>query len=90
MGSMSKKHFLFGASELHGAIVEIVNDYSGGIKFMELVTTLIDRYREHLSRSDKKNLPEVVEKIVRESDDLKVLEYTMKTLNRMKLFVYTP
>jgi hypothetical protein len=75
---------------LHDAIAKIVENSSGGIKFIELITVLASEYRHQLTETDIELLPERVEKVIRESNDLKILDYTFKSYNRSKMFVYTP
>lgn len=35
-------------------------------------------------------LPDLIEKTIRDSGELQILEYTYTVLNRKKMFVYTP
>jgi len=71
--------------ELHDQAVNIVIDNSGGIKFIELLFELI---RSQIELDE--NLPEQLERVLRESSVVKVLDYTYKQLNRSKMFIYTP
>jgi len=72
--------------ELHDEAVNIVTDNSGGIKFIELLFELIRSRQIGLDE----NLPEQLERVLRESSVVKVLDYTYKQLNRSKMFIYTP
>lgn len=72
---------------LHDIIVKIVDDNSGGIKFTELISVIISNHIENLDNIE--NLPDRLERIIRESKILSILEYTFRQLNRCKMFVYT-
>lgn len=72
--------------DLHDLAVEIVQDYSGGIKFTELLTVILSKDK---SASQIANFPDKLEKILRDSDKIKVLDYTHILLNRAKMFIYT-
>lgn len=73
--------------ELYNQALEIVKDHSGGIKFTELLTLILSKNK---SASQTSNFPDKLEIILRDSDELKVLDYTHKLLNRAKMFIYTP
>lgn len=72
-------------------ILEIIEDNSGGLKFTELLPNLITK----LINSNQSNFiehltPEFVEELITQTPELKILEYTFKSLNRQKMFIYTP
>jgi hypothetical protein len=72
---------------LHDLIVKIVDDNSGGIKFTELIATITAD--NHDSLDNIENFPDRLERVIRESKILNVLDYTFRDLNRCKMFVYT-
>lgn len=73
--------------ELHDIAVSIVLDHSGGIKFTELLTIILSK---DTSISQISNFPDRLETIIRNSNEVKVLDYTHKSLNRAKMFIYIP
>ena len=78
---------------IHDNILNIVNDNSGGIKFTELITILLTNYRHNLdgwqNDDNLDKLSDIIEKIIRESSDMKILNYTWILMKRTKMFVYT-
>lgn len=74
---------------LHDIILAQVVDHSGGIKFTELLTILTANATEN-DETLPDNFQDVVENTIRKSDKMKILDYTFTTLNRVKMFVYTP
>jgi hypothetical protein len=73
-------------------IVEIVNNHSGGTKYIDLVMSLVELdadFRKEYSFNSDKFLHDV-EWYCRNTESLKVLDYTMTSINRAKMFVYTP
>jgi hypothetical protein len=79
-------------SLLQQRIVEIVRDHSGGIKFLELVLDLAELdvdFRKEYSFNPDRFIYDV-EWYCRNTESLKVLDYTMTSMNRAKMFVYTP
>lgn len=71
-------------------ITKIVNDNSGGIKFTELIVNLIEAISKTDSGYEDDDIDiDSIELIIRESSDLKILDYTWHELNRSKMFVYT-
>jgi hypothetical protein len=79
---------------LHQDIVDIVNDTSGGIKFVELITRLMtsDHGIAMYRTIDTDRFLYDVEYICRHSVVVKVLDYTYDQMHihRAKMFVYTP
>ena len=64
----------------------ILHDFSGGIKFTELLVELNKRYRmESLD-------PDFIESTIRDCSELGLLEYgwDMGSVIRTKMFVFTP
>lgn len=70
-------------------VIKIVNDHSGGVKFLELITDMTTKYRENFQPICD-NFADRVEEIIRASDKVKILDYTYQALNRAKMFIYTP
>ena len=71
----------------------IVNEHSGGIKFVELVAKIgewVHTDKPRLSKKVIEDLPQHLEAEILKSKELKILYYTYKALNREKMFVYTP
>jgi hypothetical protein len=78
---------------LHELILDIVNDNSGGIKFIALMTEVIFRIKEGKANGFREipdDLDIYMEEIIRESKDMKILDYTWTKMKRAKMFVYTP
>jgi len=77
---------------LRAMILFVVESHSGGIKFTELIAELVAlaQKEEALKNSIHEDFPVLVENMIGEIEELKVLKYTWKTLNRSKMFVYTP
>lgn len=73
----------FYVEDIEKAIREIVEESSGGIKFVELLVKLNIRFSLKLPG------PEKIEEIVRNTPGVKVLDYIWKSENRSKMFVYT-
>ena len=80
---------------LRDRIQECIDDNSGGVKFVYLITYLTAKIYED-DRADKlpkdlDDFPEMVEKVITERmPSVGILEYTMGPggLNRTKMFVY--
>ena len=72
--------------KIQNAVREILEMHSGGIKFTELITEIVayNYFRPGEMDADE------IEKAVREMEGVKVLDYVWKSLNRSKMFVYTP
>jgi hypothetical protein len=70
-------------------IEKILDDHSGGIKFTELLGELIQIMYEN-EYIVPEDLPEKLEKLIREDTNFKILDYTWKSMNKAKMFVYTP
>ena len=75
--------------ELMKYVVKIVNDNSGGIKFTQLVTELVSTLFENNKNCNIVSA-EYIENLIKKSKNLKILTYTFHSLNREKLFIYTP
>jgi hypothetical protein len=76
---------------LHDQILAIVEDSSGGIKFIDLVSRAVFEASENgTTGKDLDDLPDLIEKEIRNSKDMKILEYTWRAMSRQKMFVYTP
>lgn len=71
--------------ELEEYIMQIMHENSGGIKFMELLSKL-------LNRPSIRDYADDLESYIRTqmSDRLLILEYEWISHNRIKMFVYTP
>jgi hypothetical protein len=70
-------------------IHEIVEEHSGGLKFTELMSKVVDWWI--FEKGDPNlDLVQKVEKDVRKSKKLKILIYTAHRWNREKMFIYTP
>jgi hypothetical protein len=67
----------------------IVNENSGGLKFIELLSILMTKYHDLFGEQERSGFPEVVEAVIRNSSDLKILDYTQQSMQRAKMFVYT-
>jgi len=76
-------------SMLHDAIKLVVNDNSGGLKFVELLSILMTKYHDKFEEQDNGEFPTIVEHVIRASTDLKILDYTWLQMERAKMFVYT-
>ena len=77
--------------ELKKLILEIVEDHSGGLKFIELLAELISKmYESNESKQIELLTPEFIEETIRKMPELKILKFTFKNLKREKMFVYTP
>jgi hypothetical protein len=72
-------------AQIKTAIMRIVEDFSGGLKFTDLVFQIALMVSENVVPAVK---PDELEKIVRDCPELKVLTYTWKSMNREKMFVY--
>jgi len=66
---------------LYQEILEILDYHSGGIKFTELIVDLAARHPVDIDD---------VEAVIRESKDIKILNYTWLSVKRAKMFIYTP
>jgi hypothetical protein len=64
----------------------ILDEHSGGIKFTELIVEIASCRYLDISEMDA----DEIEKVIREMEDVKVLDYVWKSMNRAKMFVYTP
>jgi len=65
----------------------ILENYSGGIKFTELLTLILPDVMT--LKIDTTDFSDRLEKVIRKSDDIKILDYTWKSAKRAKMFVYT-
>ena len=80
--------------ELTSEIENIVQAHSGGVKFIELTSELLEKYYTAKMLADTEALS--VDKIleaVKASAKLKILNYSYwmtPDFNREKLFIYTP
>ena len=73
--------------EIIDAVRQIVRDHSGGIKMMELIPELFDRFE------GVRIEPDHLENLIRDVDDLNILEYGWdmgEGVSRHKMFIYTP
>ena len=81
---------------LNEAILSIVNENSGGVKFTKLVTALVRMKVENgISdvHDDHVGFVYLVEKSCREMSEVEILEYAMllgNGIERLKMFVYIP
>lgn len=81
---------------LNETVVAIVEGHSGGIKFPELLFEVVVKIREGvvddvtIEDSESVSFPDRLEKAIQEHTDLEILEYTWRSINRAKMFVYTP
>lgn len=72
-----------------------LNEHSGGIKFVELVTDIVSHLGETLKKEDFatidfSELDYHIEKVISETSDIRILNYTWHSCNKQKMFVYTP
>ncbi len=79
--------------KLTDLIFQIVEDHSGGIKYLELLMEVLswhhDKPLAHLEIVDEQDLSVHIFNEIRGMKDVKVLEYNYRALNRTKYFVYT-
>jgi hypothetical protein len=64
-------------------IEDIVTSHSGGLKLTELIPELITK------RKNLKIKIETIIEVIDSSPNLRILEYTWRTNNRTKYFIYT-
>ena len=69
--------------KLKKLILEVVEDSSGGLKFTELLVKL-------MLKGGIFESPEELERIVRETKGVRVLDYVWHREKREKMFIYTP
>ena len=50
----------------------------------------MERHIEAFTEKELDELPDMLEKRIRESNDMKILEYTWVPEKKLKMFVYTP
>ena len=96
---------------LKEVILQIVNDNSGGIKFLDLLAEILARINNvdqmtidgngkvgvgvtyvtiiGLDTTDLRNIPDQILKAINECEELNILTYVYKPLNREKYFIYT-
>jgi hypothetical protein len=77
-------------------ILRFVEDHSGGIKFTELVhnlmATILDPGEAKyigVTKKQKEDFPDRIETLLRKSKEFKILDYTWRSQNRAKMFIYT-
>jgi hypothetical protein len=71
---------------IKNAARKIIEDHSGGVKFIELIADMVtDKYL-----GPEEVDPDEIENVIREMEDVKILDYVWKSMNRAKMFVYTP
>lgn len=74
-------------NRIKDGVRRILDEHSGGIKFTELIVDLIT-YR-HLESNEVD--PDEIEEVIRWGmEDVNILDYVWKSMNRAKMFVYTP
>lgn len=71
-------------TDLQKTILKIVDQNSGGIKFMKLIPLILE--------PDRLIDPDTLEVEIRDCPELDILEYAMQLddLERIKMFVYRP
>ena len=72
-------------------ILQIVDNNSGGIKFIALITALIERDARCRAFTDAKQFEDLVFSTVESTPELDILEYSMvlgDNLFREKMFIY--
>jgi len=74
--------------ELKKLILKIVTDYSGGIKFTELLTEIM-KYHYDKEKIKEDIVPDMVMNTIYDIPELKVLEYQYVPIKRLKYFIYT-
>lgn len=74
-------------------IYQIVEDHSGGVKYIELLMRVLSRHHdkplEELEKIDETDLSIYIFNEIKSMKDVCVLEYNYRVLNRTKYFVYT-
>jgi len=79
--------------KLTDLIFQIIEDHSGGVKYLELLMEVLSRHHDeplpHLEKVDEQDLSTHIFNEIRSMKDIKVLEYNYRALNRTKYFVYT-
>lgn len=68
--------------ELEKFIRNIIDENSGGLKYMDLLSQVVRS--SHREQADK------LEEIISKMEGIKVLNYTWHRLSREKMFIYTP
>lgn len=73
-----------------------VEEHSGGIKFTELLCHIMstilgaeDTIYIGMTKKQEENFPNRIEALLRKSKEFKILDYTWRSENRAKMFVYT-
>jgi hypothetical protein len=66
-------------------IENIVHEHSGGIKLTALVTELIKQKHHRVC-----GIEEEIMQAIHTNENLMILDYTWRSNNRVKSFVYTP
>ena len=79
-------------ASIHEIIPEILDDNSGGVKFMDLLVTVLEKHnkepiKEFLRVEDFK-IAHFLMGMLKEMDGVHIQEYTWKSMNREKFFVY--
>jgi ribosomal protein S6E (S10) len=77
-------------------IRRFVEDNSGGIKFMELISHLMmtilggeDTKFIGMTKKQEESFPDRIEALIRKSKEFKILDYTWRSGIKAKMFVYT-
>jgi hypothetical protein len=77
-------------------IRRFVEDGSGGIKFIELVSHLMctilggeDAKYVGMTKKQEKCFPDRIEALIRKSKEFKILDYTWRSQIKEKMFIYT-
>jgi hypothetical protein len=77
-------------------IRKFVEDHSGGIKFTELICKLMstilgaeDAKYIGMTKKQEEHFPDRIEALIRKSKEFKILDYTWRSENKAKIFVYT-
>jgi hypothetical protein len=70
--------------ELRKDIEDIVASHSGGLKLTELIPDLF------VKRKNLKVKVETIIGVIESNPNLRILEYTWRSNNRTKYFIYTP
>ena len=89
--------------ELRHAIIEVVTENSGGVKFTKLLTEVTSRYMrgeiinmkkiENIHDEENRDTSYFIERVISEIElmaNVKILKYTWRDIARQKWFVYTP
>lgn len=81
-------------ANLAGVVHNILIDYSGGIKFTELMVKVLEYHIDkdrivELSSVSETNMVDRLLEVLEQDNKFGILRYTFQPLNREKMFIYT-